>query len=148
MDSLIIAGIAVVALLAGLVLGWVLGARPVAEWRARADAHEATVKAMTVDLAGLSERVRLIDSLGAELAALRRERDTLAPRVATAEARAAEADRLRADLTETRTAREALAADLARMKADAVHFDEQKRLLLAAQGELRKEFENAGSKVL
>jgi len=148
LDSLIIAGIAVVALLAGLVLGWVLGARPVAEWRARADAHEATVKAMTVDLAGLSERVRLIDSLGAELAALRRERDTLAPRVATAEARAAEADRLRADLTETRTAREALAADLARMKADAVHFDEQKRLLLAAQGELRKEFENAGSKVL
>jgi DNA recombination protein RmuC len=148
LDSLIIAGIAVVALIAGLVVGWVLGARPVAEWRARADAGEAALKAMTVDLAGLTERVRLVDTLGAELANLRRERDELAPRAAAAEARAADADRVRAELAESRNAREAQAADLARMKADAVHFDEQKRLLITAQAELRKEFENAGSKVL
>ncbi len=144
MDIVIAAGFAVVALL----IGWLAGSRPAAEWRRRADAHEATVKAMTVDLAGLSERVRLIDSLGSELAAVRSERDALVPRLATAEQRAADADLIRAELAETRSAREALAAQTARLLADAANFDEQKRLLLAAQGELRKEFENAGNKVL
>jgi DNA recombination protein RmuC len=145
MDLLIAAGL---ALLIGVALGWFFGSRPVALWRGRADAGEATVKQMTIDLAGLSERARQIDTLAAELADVRRDRDALAPRLATAEARAADADRLRAELADTRTSREALSADLARMKADAVHFDEQKRLLIAAQAELRKEFENAGNKVL
>ena len=135
-------------LVLGGVLGWVLGNRPAAEWRSRADAHEATLKSMTIDLAGMSERAKQVDTLTAELANVRRDRDSLAPRLAGAEARAAEADRLRAELAETRGAREALAADLARLKADAANFDEQKRLLLTAQVELRKEFENAGSKVL
>jgi len=148
MDSLNLAVLAVVALVIGLALGWVLGARPVAEWRRRADANEATVKQMTIELAGLSERVRQVDAMARELADVRRDRDALSPRLATAEARAADADRLRAELAETRTAREALSADLARLNADAANFEEQKRLLLAAQTELRKEFENAGSKVL
>ncbi len=142
------AGIVVVALIAGLAIGWMLGMRPMAEWRGRADSSEATVKAMAVDLAGLTERVRQVDTLVTELAELRRERDTLVPRVATAEAQAAEAQRLRTELTDVRQARDTLAAELARMQSDAVHFDEQKRLLIAAQAELRKEFENAGSKVL
>eukprot|EP01037_Dinobryon_pediforme_P005683 gene5683-5744_t len=143
-----LAVLVVAALGLGLVLGWVLGNRPAAEWRSRADAHEATLKSMTIDLAGMSERVKQVDTLTAELANVRRDRDSLSPRLAGAEARAAEADRLRAELAETRGAREALAADLARLKADAANFDEQKRLLLTAQVELRKEFENAGSKVL
>jgi DNA recombination protein RmuC len=140
LDSLLV----VIALVAGLAIGWFLGARPVADWRKRADAHEATIKAMTVDLAGLTERARHAEAQGAELAALRQ----LAPRLAAAETRAAHAESLHAELAETRATREALATDLARMKADAVHFEEQKRLLLSAQAELRKEFENAGSKVL
>ena len=145
MDSLIAAG---AALVIGLALGWFLGSRPVGEWRRRADTHEATVKAMTIDLAGLAERVKQVDVLGAELADVRRDRDALSPRLATAEARAADADRLRAELAETRTSREALSAELARMKANAAHFEEQQRLLKDAQAELRKEFENAGNKVL
>lgn len=134
--------------LLSFALGWFLGSRPVAEWRRRADAHEATVKQMTIDLASLSERVRHGDTLSAELAEVRRDRDALAPRLATAEARADDADRLRAELAETRTSREALSADLARMKADAAHFAEQQRLLKDAQTALRQEFENAGNKVL
>jgi DNA recombination protein RmuC len=55
---------------------------------------------------------------------------------------------VRAELSESRNVRESQAAELARLKADAGHFDEQKRLLTNAQAELRKEFENAGSKVL
>ncbi len=39
-------------------------------------------------------------------------------------------------------------AQLATLKANAVHFDEQKRLLLDAQEGLKKEFEAAGAKVL
>ena len=148
MDSLIIAAIVVVALIAGLITGWALGARPVAEWRVRADAHEATVKAMTVDLAGLTERVRQADALGTELAEVRRDRDALSPRLATAEARAADADRLRTELVDMRAGREALATELATLKADAANFVEQKRQLIGAQETLRKEFEIAGSKVL
>jgi len=145
MDSLVVAG---AALLIGLAIGWFLGSRPVAEWRRRADAHEATIKALTIDLAGLAERVRHADTLAADLADIRRDRDALAPRLATAEAHAAEAERLRTELAATRKSHEAQGAELARMKADAVHFDEQKRLLIEAQSELRKEFENAGNKVL
>ncbi len=39
-------------------------------------------------------------------------------------------------------------AELATLRANAVHFDEQKRLLLDAQEALKKEFEAAGAKVL
>ncbi|WP_428332284.1 DNA recombination protein RmuC [Novosphingobium sp.] len=148
MDFVIIAVVVVIALVAGLGAGWVLGARPVAEWRARADAHEATVKQMTVDLAVMSDRARLDTTLGEQLADLRRERDALATRAATAEAHSANADRQRAELAEARNRSELQSAELARMKADAVHFDEQKRLLIDAKAELNKEFENAGNKVL
>jgi DNA recombination protein RmuC len=123
-----------------LALGWFFGSRSMNEWRQRADANEATVKQMTIDLAGMSERVRQADALATDLADIRRDRDALAPRLATAEARAADAERLRGELADMRAARETLATELATLKADAANFDEQKRLLLAAQAELRKEF--------
>ncbi|MBA4353628.1 MAG: DNA recombination protein RmuC, partial [Novosphingobium sp.] len=54
MDTALIL-VVILVLLAGIGLGWFLGSRPVAEWRARHDArdadakaHEGTVKAMTV----------------------------------------------------------------------------------------------------
>ena len=144
--------IAVAAAIAGLVIGWILGSRPVAEWRARADAHEETLRKMTVDLARQSERVAQMDALGAELASVRAERDSLSPALATARAEADAATRrvatLIQELADARSARDALAADLATLKADAAGFAEQKRLLVEAQEQLRKEFENAGSKVL
>lgn len=176
----------IIALLAGVGVGWFLGGRPVAEWRARADArdaeakaHEGTVKAMTVDLAAMSERVKALDALAAELFEVRRERDQLAPALAAARQSAADADVVRADLVRMRDERDALAPALAsarqsaadaeivraelvrvraerdefrnaleRLKADAENFAEQKRLLIEAQEVLRKEFENAGNKVL
>lgn len=183
MDSLGLVVGTVAALLVGLVVGWVLGSRPATQWRAKADEREATLKAMTIDLAGMSERVRQGDGLLAELAAIRAERDALAPALATAQANAeqagalatemaalraerdalapacaaaqakaeqalAQVTALTADLATTRAARNALADELASLKADATHFAEQKRLLVEAQDALRKEFENAGNKVL
>ncbi|MFN3552543.1 MAG: DNA recombination protein RmuC [Novosphingobium meiothermophilum] len=145
----------ILALLAGLAIGWFLGSRPVAEWRARADsrdaearAHEGTIKAMTVDLAAMAERTKALEASLAELQSVRRERDELAPALAAARQQAADAAALRAELSDARTSRETLRAELARMKADAANFEEQKRLLVEAQDALRKEFENAGNKVL
>lgn len=145
----------IVALLAGTGFGWFLGSRPVAEWRARADArdadaktHEGTVKAMTVELAAMGERTKAMDALAAELAEVRRHRDELAPALATARQQAADAAVVRAELAQVRADREALGTALERLKADAENFAEQKRMLIEAQEVLRKEFENAGNKVL
>ncbi len=55
---------------------------------------------------------------------------------------------IRAELAQVRTDREALSTALERLKADAENFAEQKRMLIEAQEVLRKEFENAGNKVL
>lgn len=194
MDSpLALAVLVLVATLAGLVLGWLLGGRPAAEWKARhaqrdaeAKAHEDKVKAMAVDLATMAERAKQIDQLALDLAAIRQERDTLAPelaaarariaelealrgelaqvaserdtirrerdelapRLATATTRAAEGDLAREELARIRADRDAARAELERLKADAENFAEQKRLLVEAQEALRKEFENAGNKVL
>jgi len=144
--------IAVIAAIAGLVIGWFLGSRPVAEWRTRASAQDDLVKQLTIDLARQSERAALLDGQTAELAAIRAERDSLSPALATARAEAqgatARVAALAAELAEVRAARDALAGDLATLKADAANFAEQKRLLVEAQETLRKEFENAGGKVL
>ena len=154
-SPVILAFFVILALVVGLAIGWFLGGRPVSEWRARHDArdadargHEATVKAMTIDLATLSERAKGLEQVVAELAAIRQERDGLATRLASAHERAADAELAKAELAQARTERETLRADLARLMADAENFAEQKRLLVAAQETLRKEFENAGNKVL
>ena len=68
----------IVALLAGLVIGWFLGSRPVAEWRARHGEREAEVKEhaerlarMAPELATMSERAARADRLGEQLDAAR-----------------------------------------------------------------------------
>ena len=61
--------------------------------------------------------------------------------LAGASVRAEQADALAGQLT-------GITSELATLKANAVHFDEQKRLLLEAQESLKKEFEAAGAKVL
>ncbi|OZA36014.1 MAG: DNA recombinase [Novosphingobium sp. 17-62-9] len=154
MDPVLIL-VVILVLLAGLAVGWFLGSRPVAEWRARADsrdaeakAHEGTVKAMTVDLAAMSERAKALEAGLAELQDVRRHRDELAPALAAARQSAADAEVVRAELVRIRDERDSFRTAVERMKADAENFAEQKRLLIAAQEALRKEFENAGNKVL
>ncbi|WP_298172387.1 DNA recombination protein RmuC [Novosphingobium sp.] len=155
MDTTLVFVFLIIALLAGLGVGWFLGARPIADWRARHDqrdadakAAEGMVKAMTVDLAAMSEQVKALEARIAELANVRRERDELAPALAAAQERAADADRIRTELAALRANREELRAELERMKAEAEGFSAKERLLIEAQETLRKEFENAGHKVL
>lgn len=155
MDSSLAFVFVITALLAGLAVGWFLGARPIADWQARFAARDGEARELDekfrraiTELAAASVKAQAHDALAADLGTLREERDMLAAQFAAAQERAAEADRMRAELVALRADREALRAELERMKADAENFAEQKRLLIEAQESLRKEFENAGHKVL
>lgn len=115
--------VALVALVFG-GLGWWLGGRPVADWRARFAARDAEAR-------DLDEKFRRAIT-----------------ELAGAEERASRSDALAEELGEARGEREALRAELARMNAQAENFAEQQRILLAAQDGLKREFENAGARVL
>ncbi|MEQ5787164.1 DNA recombination protein RmuC [Erythrobacter sp. NFXS35] len=128
-----------VALILGAVLGgaacWFLASRPLADLRARLAEAER-------DGAGLeAEFKRAI----AELGEARIE-------VAGLKERAGQADGLLTRLDAVQTDRAALAERLAALESAATErekaFTEQKAALLGAQESMRKEFENAGSKVL
>lgn len=119
----------------GAAVGWFLASRPLADLRARLAAAEASgaegeakfARAIAelgearIEVAGLKERAGQADGLLTRLDAVQADRAALAERLAALESAAAE-----------------------REKA----FAEQKAGLLAAQESLRKEFENAGSRVL
>lgn len=109
---------------AGLALGWFLASRPVADLRARFLARDGEAR-------DLDEKFK---------AAIRD--------LAGASERAARADSLADELAGVRADRDAARAELATLHANAAHFEEQKRLLLEAQEGLKREFENAGAKVL
>ncbi|MDE2403268.1 MAG: DNA recombination protein RmuC [Sphingomonadales bacterium] len=135
----------VLAVVAG-GLGWFAGTRPAADLRRRLAEREGELRALDdrfraaiTDLAAAGERAARADALADELAATR---------AAHGEAVAAlrrEHDGTVATLREEQVR---LAADLATLREKTANFDEQKRLLLAAQEEMRKQFEAAGRQVL
>lgn len=123
--------IAVIALVAGLAAGWFLASRPLADWRARFAARDAEARDLDEkfrraisELATASERARLADRLSEQLDEARRMQDALREQIS------------------------GHGAQIASLKADAANFADRERLLLEAQELLKKEFENAGSKVL
>ena len=125
MDSELLLILAVIfALVGGVALGWVLGSRPIAEWRARqaateAEARETEAKYLRtlVDLEVAKERAGNADGLVAELSGIRAERDSLSTELAT-------------------------------LRANAANFADQKAGLIEAQDSLKREFEAAGAKIL
>ncbi len=114
----------ILGLIAGLLIGWFTGSRPAADLRERLNASESEAKET-------DEKFK---------AAIRD--------LAGSSERAARADALADELATVRANRDSLNAELATLKANAANFGEQQRLLLDAQEMLKKEFENAGSKVL
>lgn len=120
--------LSIIALVAGLAIGWFIASRPLADLRARLAAAEDEAKAVgekfrtaVTELATMSERAGQAEGLQTRLESVAAERTALAQRLAALESASAE-----------------------REKA----FAEQKGALLAAQESLKKEFEAAGSKVL
>lgn len=116
--------IAIVALVIGLGLGWFFGNRPLADLQARYATRDAEAK----------------EAEG-------RFREAIVNLAAESE-KARQAGDLARELAGVREDREAIRAELATLKANAMHFDAQQRTLLEAQELLKKEFENAGNKVL
>ncbi len=123
-SSLFVIIMLLLGLVAGAAIGWFVGARPLAELRERLAGSEAEVR-------GLDDKFK---------AAIRD--------LAAASERAERADQLTDELAVVRQRSEALGSELATLRANAAHFEEQKRLLLEAQEGLKKEFENAGARVL
>jgi DNA recombination protein RmuC len=117
--------IIVLALIAGLALGWFLGGRGVAEMRAERDARTEEFKRAIVDLAGAQERANSADQLRLDLATMRDERDHGRTELATlrADARAFEAR-----LTELKEAKDIMAAQFADV-ANRLLGDAQKSFL-------------------
>lgn len=114
----------IIGLGAGVALGWFFGSRPAAELRQRLLVRDGEARE-------LDEKFRrAITDLAAE------------------SERAKRADGLEVQLLGLRTEQDGLVSQLATLKANALHFDEQKRLLLAAQDALQKQFEASGAKVL
>jgi DNA recombination protein RmuC len=127
--------LSIIALVLGAALGWFIASRPLADLRARLAAAEAAgadregefkravaeLGEARIEVAALKERAGQADGLLTRLEGVQAERDALAQRLAALESAFTE-----------------------REKA----FAEQKAALLAAQESLRKEFENAGSRVL
>lgn len=84
MDPLIAIAIALFAVLVGGALGWFIGSRPVAEWKARhgeavgeAKDYAEKLARMTPELATMSERAARADMLAGQLDAAREELTTL-----------------------------------------------------------------------
>ncbi len=127
--------LSIIALLAGAALGWFIASRPLADLRARLAAAEAT---------GAEQQAKFARAI-AELGEARIE-------VAGLKERAVQADGLLARLDGVQAERAALAEKLAALESASAErekaFAEQKSALLAAQESLKKEFENAGSRVL
>ena len=125
MDPQVLAIVTLISgLLAGCALGWFVASRPLADLRQRLLVRDGEARE-------LDEKFK---------AAIRD--------LAGASERAAHAEALAGELSTVRADRDAARAELATLKANAAHFEEQKRLLLEAQEGLKKEFENAGAKVL
>lgn len=147
MDPAVLAILALVfGLAAGAVAGWFFGSQPTREWRDRFTARDGEArdldekfKAAIRDLAGACERADRADELARELALARTEHSEMLERARREHA---------ATLESMRCEHRKLASDLATLREKTANFDEQKRLLIEAQEVLRKEFENAGAKVL
>lgn len=114
----------VAMLLLGALIGYLLGGRPVAEWKQRhaqrdTEARELDARFLKAfaELEAAKERTARMGTIEAELAAIRDERHELS-------------------------------AQLATLREKTGNFDEQKRLLVEAREELLTQFKAAGGEVL
>jgi len=122
MDPLVIALIVLALVLGGV--GYWIGARPVAEWRARHEQRDAEAKELDekfrkaiIDLENATVRAERADDLGKQLDTIREERDFARNRLAT-------------------------------LEANEANFERQITLMKEAREELLTQFRNAGNEVL
>ncbi|MDQ2878282.1 MAG: DNA recombination protein RmuC [Pseudomonadota bacterium] len=129
-----------VALLAGLVIGWLLGGRGAADARAERDARAEEFKRAIVDLAGAEERARGADALRDELVTMREDRDLA--RLENIELRT-HASGFETRLTELREAKDVMTAHFAELSTKALGAA-QETFLKRADERFRQSEETAG----
>ncbi|GAA0731053.1 DNA recombination protein RmuC [Sphingomonas japonica] len=143
MDPALVIVLVLVGVAAGVLLGWFLGQRGVADVRAERDRREEDFKAAISDLAVASDRAARVTALIDENEALRVERDTARIDLATlkADARAFEAR-----LEEFKAAKDAMAAQFADV-ANRLLGDAQKNFLARADERFHQAGENNEIKI-
>ncbi len=129
MDAIILAAVTVVALLIGLVLGWVLGGKPVSAARAECEQLRVRCGDAERDLAAVGERAARADRLQDLLDAVTAERDEAMREVAGLRPLA---DRLVAQDSELVTLRQQK-EDLAAAKAAFERGEDERQSAFAAQ---------------
>jgi DNA recombination protein RmuC len=127
-------------MLAGIVLGWFLGGRGVAQARAERDQRTEEFKRAIVELASAEERAKAAVGLRDELETIRHERDSARLEAVELRANAAGFD---ARLTEMREAKEQLATQFAELSAKALG-EAQEAFLKRADERFRQSEETAG----
>jgi DNA recombination protein RmuC len=131
---------ALLALAAGLILGWLFGRREATGFRAERDAHAEQFKRAITDLAAAEERVRHGDALRQEVAELRQERDAARLDVSRLMAEGRAAEQRIADL-------KAASDEMTLRFREVAHqtlSDAQKAFLERADARLRQSEEKAG----
>ncbi|MEO6214686.1 MAG: DNA recombination protein RmuC [Sphingomonas sp.] len=130
----------IAVLLVGLVIGWFLGGRGVAQARAERDARTEEFKRAIVDLAGAEERARAATQLRDELDVIRNERDGF--RTENASLRA-HAEAFEARLEEFKNSREAMTGHFNETASKLLN-EAQKAFLERAEARFKQSEETAG----
>ncbi len=134
------AAIALVAIIAGFVLGWIVARREVAAVRAEREQRAEDFRRAIVDLAAATERVKAAEGLRAELDAIRAERDAARTELARRETEAAGFE---TRLAEFKAAKDDMAGRF-REVAGNLLSEAQKAFLERADERFRQSEENAG----
>jgi len=140
LDPVVAAVLGIMALFAGLVLGWWLGQRPVAALRDERDHHLDQFRKAITDLAGAEERARAVPLLAASVESLRDERDAARHEVASTQA---ELRAHAARLVELREAKDALSAQFSEVGAKLLG-EAQKAFLDRAEQRFAQSEEKSG----
>ncbi len=150
-----VAAVIVIALIAGLAIGWFLGGKPVSDARAEREEAQSALKALQEqfnaairDLAGASERAKLADDLSLRLEGVRAENAALSGQLAAATERARQADDLSQRLDRLAAEHAAASRELSALKADAANHEKQVRMLVEAREQLSQQFGEVGNKLL
>ncbi|HVF82846.1 MAG TPA: DNA recombination protein RmuC [Sphingomicrobium sp.] len=148
MDAMLIVGAAIVALLAGVVLGWALARQAAAPLRVEADGLRERCTAAEQELAVAGERARRLVQAEEMLKAVTDERDVGRQQLAAASERAGRVDELGIRLATVTGERDEALRGRAALEADVRNFDKQLKLLQESKEQLVTQFREVGDKLL
>ena len=148
MDAVLIVGAAIVALIAGVMLGWALARQSEAPLRAEADGLRQRCATAEQELAVTAERARRLVQAEEMLKAVTDERDEVRQQLAGTAERAARAEQLGERLSIITGERDEALRGKAALESDVRNFDKQLKLLQESKEQLVTQFREVGDKLL